>query len=604
LVYFGRGVTTNKNGSVIVASAPEYSEGVSKGVDIVFELDTVNKVYNETSIIIPEAPIIPGITFSITRRIGSQLELNGEGDILVIGQSTHDPISIFDPPSDTFIWVYIKNKINNTWNLLQLIDGMIERTDLFGAGMDISADGNVIAVGNPRFTNGTANRYGAVQTYTKSIFGVQASFTATLNGVSLASLDGKYFVFTASPIYVFFIWYDSTGTTTAPSVLGAIGIRVDISGALPPLDNSVATLTRIQINGNISAVTATSASNVFTVTNTDVFSPNYSVKDVGTGFIFNQINIGATPNQYGTGAERIINVSSDTFFGDTVALNASGLIMAVGSRTSIYLYSRTTTTSNWTQTTMFNFGSTFDTRIDSLDINSRGNVVIAGMNQKGLENTHILANTNGVWKIKTYDILDGLDVYPNQFGISTRISGDGALAVVGAPYVQNSLIGVKWKWEMNTIGIILGGGAVEAPFYFIIQVADDFITRYVIWYKLADSMSAPPPHLPMIYDPAIYWKTIQVDARDYKSSNDNKMLVSRTINAINGSLLINSKVTAESAQGGDVMTVTSKLAGVFGGVYDSADIYTPAPYYPTTFTFTQTAVGGNPAQVGAIWTLG
>ena len=151
--YFGSGVCVSGDGSTIVVGAPGDDDGDSlQGSAYIFE--KVGGTWTQVQKIIQSDTLSNGF-------FGSRVRISNDGTTLVVGAYLHDGVG------SNVGAAYIFDKSGGgTWSqTLKLYP--TTTTQFYAQGLDISGDGNVIAVGAPR-DDTTSTNMGRVFMYVKS----------------------------------------------------------------------------------------------------------------------------------------------------------------------------------------------------------------------------------------------------------------------------------------------------------------------------------------------------------------------------------------------------------------------------------------------------
>lgn len=135
-------------------------------------------------------------------------------------------------------------------------------------------------------TSRTYTFRGAVETYTADFSGM------TFPG-GKAALDGNYFTIASSnDETVYKVWFDDTGSTTEPTLAGAVEIKVDIS-ATADTATDVAQKTKDEIDAVVSDFNISESSGVLTIVTANNGNIDTVVSEtIGSGFSLSQDNLG------------------------------------------------------------------------------------------------------------------------------------------------------------------------------------------------------------------------------------------------------------------------------------------------------------------------
>jgi len=152
--YFGSGVCVSGDGSTIVVGAPADDDGASaQGSAYIFE--KVGGTWTQVQKIIQSDTLSNGF-------FGSRVRISDDGTTLVVGAYQHDGVGANVGAA------YIFDKSGGgTWSQTLKLYPPNTTTQFYAQGLDISGDGNVIAVGAPR-DDTTSSNMGRVFMYVKS----------------------------------------------------------------------------------------------------------------------------------------------------------------------------------------------------------------------------------------------------------------------------------------------------------------------------------------------------------------------------------------------------------------------------------------------------
>ena len=152
--YFGSGVCVSGDGSTIVVGAPADDDGASaQGSAYIFE--KVGITWTQVQKIIQSDTLSNGF-------FGSRVRISDDGTTLVVGAYQHDGVG------SQVGAAYIFDKSGGgTWSQTLKLYPPNTTTQFYAQGLDISGDGNVIAVGAPR-DDTTSSNMGRVFMYVKS----------------------------------------------------------------------------------------------------------------------------------------------------------------------------------------------------------------------------------------------------------------------------------------------------------------------------------------------------------------------------------------------------------------------------------------------------
>jgi hypothetical protein len=176
--YFGSGVCVSGDGSTIVVGAPADDDGASaQGSAYIFE--KVGGTWTQVQKIIQSDTRSSGF-------FGSRVRISNDGTTLVVGAYEHDGVGANVGAA------YIFDKSGGgTWSQTLKLYPPNTTTQFYAQGLDISGDGNVIAVGAPR-DDTTSSNMGRVFMYVKSGGAWSNTPTQTFQ-YNTAVAEDKYF---------------------------------------------------------------------------------------------------------------------------------------------------------------------------------------------------------------------------------------------------------------------------------------------------------------------------------------------------------------------------------------------------------------------------
>lgn len=176
--YFGSGVCVSGDGSTIVVGAPADDDGASaQGSAYIFE--KVGGTWTQVQKIIQSDTRSSGF-------FGSRVRISNDGTTLVVGAYEHDGVGANVGAA------YIFDKSGGgTWSQTLKLYPPNTTTEFYAQGLDISGDGNVIAVGAPR-DDTTSTNMGRVFMYVKSGGAWSNTPTQTFQ-YNTAVTEDKYF---------------------------------------------------------------------------------------------------------------------------------------------------------------------------------------------------------------------------------------------------------------------------------------------------------------------------------------------------------------------------------------------------------------------------
>ncbi|AET43678.1 hypothetical protein MPWG_00191 [Micromonas pusilla virus PL1] len=152
--YFGSGVCVSGDGSTIVVGAPGDDDGASaQGSAYIFE--KVGGTWTQVQKIIQSDTLSNGF-------FGSRVRISDDGTTLVVGAYQHDGVGA----NVGAAYIFDKGG-GGTWSQTLKLYPPNTTTQFYAQGLDISGDGNVIAVGAPT-DDTTSSNMGQVFMYVKS----------------------------------------------------------------------------------------------------------------------------------------------------------------------------------------------------------------------------------------------------------------------------------------------------------------------------------------------------------------------------------------------------------------------------------------------------
>ena len=159
--YFGSGVDVSGDGSTIVVGAPG-DNGATSGQGAAYTFEKVGGTWTQLQKLVQSDTLGSGY-------FGSRVRLSDDGTTLIVGAYGHN--EPYSGAADNTGAAYIFEKGGGTWSqTLKLYPTTASGPGgggEFGHGLDISGDGNVIAVGAPR-DDTTRSNAGMVFIYVKS----------------------------------------------------------------------------------------------------------------------------------------------------------------------------------------------------------------------------------------------------------------------------------------------------------------------------------------------------------------------------------------------------------------------------------------------------
>jgi Flp pilus assembly pilin Flp len=350
----GHSVAISANGNIVAIGAIENSDGGSRSGHV--------RVYeNIGGIWIQIGQDIAGE--AVDDRSGWSLAISADGGIVAIGSDLNNS------------WrgqVEVYENIGGTWTQIgEDIEGE-NFQDISATSISLSNDGSIIAIGAPR-SDGTANNSGHVRVFENSggswiqigqdIDGVQEQGRLG-NSVALNG-EGNIIVIGASQ-------NDENGTNT-----GEIKIYENQDGTWTQLGGDINGVVEFEDSG--SEVALSEDGNIVAIS-----SPSSNANGLHSGHVRIFEYLGGVWTQIG---EDIIGEASEDYFGWSMALSASGNIIAIGS--------------------LWNDNSGSD----------------AG-------NVRIFQNLSGVWT-QIGESINGEAANDNS-GYSVDISADGSIVAIGA----------------------------------------------------------------------------------------------------------------------------------------------------------------------------
>jgi len=180
--YFGSGVDVSGDGSTIVVGAPG-DNGATSGQGAAYIFQKVGGTWTQVQKLVQSDTLGSGF-------FGSRVRLSDDGTTLVVGAYRHD--EPYSGAADNTGAAYIFEKGGGgTWSqtlkLYPTLGGTNNGGGEFGHGLDISGDGNVIAVGAPR-DDTTRTDGGSVYMYVKTGAAWSASPTQVITPVNLEAV--------------------------------------------------------------------------------------------------------------------------------------------------------------------------------------------------------------------------------------------------------------------------------------------------------------------------------------------------------------------------------------------------------------------------------
>ena len=181
--YFGSGVDVSGDGSTIVVGAPGDNGGTS-GQGAAYTFEKVGGTWTQLQKLVQSDTRGSGF-------FGSKVRLSDDGTTLVAGAYGHDEPYSGAANNTGAAYIFEKGGGGSTWSqtlkLYPTLGGTDNGGGEFGHGLDISGDGNVIAVGAPR-DDTTRSDGGSVYMYVKTGAAWSASPTQVITPANLEAV--------------------------------------------------------------------------------------------------------------------------------------------------------------------------------------------------------------------------------------------------------------------------------------------------------------------------------------------------------------------------------------------------------------------------------
>ena len=389
----GHSVAISANGNIVAIGAIENSDGGSRSGHVrVYE--NVDGTWTQIG------EDIDGE--AVDDRSGWSLALSANGGIVAIGSDLNNS------------WrgqVEVYENIGGTWTQIgEDIEGE-NFQDISATSISLSNDGSIIAIGAPR-SDGTANNSGHVRVFENSggswiqigqdIDGVQEQGRLG-NSVALNG-EGNIIAIGASQ-------NDENGTNT-----GEVKVFENINGAWTQLGGDINGEVEFEDSG--SEVSLSQVGNIMAIS-----SPSSNANGLHSGHVRIFEYLGGVWTQIG---EDINGEASEDYFGWSMALSASGNIIAIGSlwndnngsdAGNVRIFQNLSGV--WTQIgESINGEAANDNSGYSVDISADGNTVAIGAkfndgNGNGSGQVRVFDLTQSVLSIPTIDLETTLSLFPN-----------------------------------------------------------------------------------------------------------------------------------------------------------------------------------------------
>jgi hypothetical protein len=181
--YFGSGVDVSGDGSTIVVGAPAEDPGGTGNQGSAYIFQKVGGTWTQVQKLVQSDSLSNGF-------FGSKVRLSDDGTTLVVGAYGHDEPYVGAAGNTGAAYIFEKGG-GGTWSqtlkLYPTLGGTGNGGGEFGHGLDISGDGNVIAVGAPR-DDTTRSDGGSVYMYVKTGAAWSASPTQVITPANLEAV--------------------------------------------------------------------------------------------------------------------------------------------------------------------------------------------------------------------------------------------------------------------------------------------------------------------------------------------------------------------------------------------------------------------------------
>jgi hypothetical protein len=394
--------------------------------------------------------------------LGASVSLSADGSIVAVGVPYMlNPYNDFNRETPGRVSIYQNN--SEVWE--QIGDDIIGLypDDAFGYGLSLSSDGNTIAIGAPRSSEGP--RY--VRVYENNS-GVWEQVGDDLNGNSFFGLS---------------VSLSSDGSKVAVSQdsdfnnIGNVRIYQNNSGVWEQVGGDINVM---GFEDNVRSVSLSSDGNIVAYGTTNGTTNKVRIYENNSG-VWQQIGS---------------DLNEQHSFGNSVSLSSDGSILAVGApkgyfwdvEGKVYIYENIS--GEWQQIGAPIIGDSIgDLFGNSISLSSDGNIVAVGVPGGGVGKVCVYENNSGVWQ-QISTTINGV-TYNSLFGNSVSLSSDGSILACGAPLnntsVYSGLVRIyDLNEELTTTEFNISNFTLypnPAKTQFTIQLNDTSILEQVIIYN-------------------------------------------------------------------------------------------------------------------------
>ena len=444
--YLGNSCALNAAGNILAVGSTGYQHGTTTNAGKIQIYQNQNGTWTLITTILGE----PDTT---AEYLGWSCALNAAGNVLAVGSPRFKNDTTYSAGKIT---IYKQDRIYAfIWSQTTSIGGPPNTTgERLGTSCALNAEGNILAVGSPNFTNGTTTDAGKLQIFqnqngtwtnmstilgtTKEKLGDSCALNAEGNIIAVGSTDFKNGILPNSvgKLQIFQTTQDNLnidintgsfqniriGEKAYSTTIGYNGGKLIVNSNISCSDASFSVMSFVTI-ANGSTIITNAGINTSNASFTNVSATNVSATNINTTNIFY-----TPPSPY-------INIYSNNAAGSSSAFNADGTIFATGLTGSdsgkgnlqILQY----TNSGWINMSTINGTRTNEKLGSACSINSVGNIIaVSSPNFSSSQGKVQIFQYNTIWiNVSTMYGPTGLI---EEYGSSTALNAEGNILVVGS----------------------------------------------------------------------------------------------------------------------------------------------------------------------------